>query len=180
MNQSVSILQPSYDREFMGDCWYLAHVNELKLHRFLQCVRQIEWEHNIQRVRASHVLRCREGETAHFIAKDGESFRLRGDLWSDTIEEAAWHVLKSHRDLPLVLSCLDDVYRVQQGALKKDLKWTVCAYGVTPDRMVCAASEVAGSPAIRSEVSRVKVHMADNSRAAVPATVLEWTLIAGE
>lgn len=174
-----AICTPSYDPEFMGDCWYLGHIKELKLHRFLQCVKQIEWDHQIQRVRASHIMRSREGEAIHFVDRDGEAFRLRDDLFRDTIEFAAERTIRSYRDLPVMLSCLDDVYLVSPCGTKirKELRWTVCAYGVMPDALVPAATKLAGRPSVRSETSRAVARMQDNTNQRVPVTVMDWTLI---
>lgn len=172
---------PKYDPEYMGLLWYLDHINELELGKLQAEIRNLEHRLNIQRIRTPHIRVPRSGEQPHIRCDDGDGFCLIGDLWEDSIDVAAKHVLKSYRDLPAFISAEDSVYRMEGTEMHRSYIWQVGCYGVQVDQVVAGSAVFSSAAAVRkASSSLVRVHNQMNAKVEPEVYVVTVPLIVGK
>lgn len=168
----------NYDPEYMGLLWYLDGVQELEFGAINKRIKAIEWEHQVHRIKAPHVKAC-ELADADFPCLDGTSFRLLDDLFVDSIEVAARHVLKTYKQLPYYMSVEDSVYVRTESGLRRQYVWVVAVYGAEIVGLVERARSISDKITISQHVSAAQVKMANNAMEHPKVSVMKVVLIDG-
>ena len=101
-----------YDWQFLGPCFYLDDKGTKEFDFKMHELKRLEFQYYVKRVRGPHFVRSREGEVRHFEQTPSEGYRFVSSLVHDIIEPAAWRVLTTAKQMPVLFSAQASVYLV--------------------------------------------------------------------
>ncbi len=179
MNSPISILTFP---DFSGPLWYLDSINTTKVSYLSGLIKNFEWEFLINRIRAPHIVECGESDCQMERTRSGgfvDRFRLVNDLFFDSIEVAAKHVLYSYKQLPYAFSVEDAIYPIDIDRISQQYVWTVAVYGGNIVGLEEFGKTISENFTIRTEKSKHPIKGKDNTLFYPDVLIMDVILIDG-